>query len=119
MAQQKRGWYWLALAVVFGLVAAYTQRRDFYGLHENYRDSQEHVQSLVIQRDRLVQEEETLDKRVKNLDSDPLEMEAAIRRSKGLVREGETVYRVELPEEASQQEDLFERGPNERTPAVP
>jgi hypothetical protein len=31
------------------------------------------------------------------LDSDPLAVEAEIRRSKGLVREDEKIFRVELP----------------------
>lgn len=104
MAPKKRGWYWLALVAVLGLVATYAQRRDLYGLHQDYRDSQEHVYSLELQLDRLAEEEADLDKRVKNLDSNPLEMEAAIRRSKGLVRKGEKIYRVELPEDASLQD---------------
>ncbi|NLT59368.1 MAG: hypothetical protein GXX88_01940, partial [Candidatus Hydrogenedentes bacterium] len=43
--------------------------------------------------------EEELSRKVEHLDGDAVEMEAAIRRNKNLVREGETIYRVELPPE--------------------
>ena len=38
--------------------------------------------------------------RTPNADSAAPAMEAAIRRSKGFVRKGETVYRVEIPEDS-------------------
>lgn len=99
MPERRRRWFWLALVVLVGLLAAYVQRRDLYRLHGNYVESEDEVERLHTRLEVLNQEEAELDKRVDGLDSDPLEMEAAIRRSKNLVRQGETIYRVELPED--------------------
>jgi cell division protein FtsB len=47
--------------------------------------------------DDLRKEETALERRVEDLDTDPLAVETEIRRSKGYVREGEKIFRVELP----------------------
>lgn len=105
MSENPKGWYWLALVLMAVLLVVYVQRRDFYGLFEDYRQSEGQVESMQGQLDTLEAEEAKLKIRVENLNDDPLELEAAIRRSKSLVRDGETIYRVELPEDGSQLKD--------------
>lgn len=94
------GWYTLALVAVAGLLALYAQRRDLYGLYLDYEASRARVGNLQAQVDALDGQVAALEKRVQHLNSNPLELEAAIRNGKNLIREGETVYRVELPDEA-------------------
>ena len=100
MAEQKRGWFWFALVLMAILVISYLQRRDFPGLHQSYLDSEIEIGRLRVQLESLRDQEQRLGKQVMNLDSDPLELEAAIRKGKNLVREGETIYRVILPQQS-------------------
>lgn len=100
MVRKSRGWYYLALILLSGLVSVYAQRRDLVTLYHSYRQSEESLRAIEVRLTTRQNEEEVLRTRVDHLDSDPLEVEAAIRRGKGLVREGETVYRVDLPGEA-------------------
>ena len=105
MSENPKGWYWLALVLIAVLLVVYVQRRDFFGLFQDYRQSEEKVESMHGQLEVLQAEEAELKIRVENLNDDPLELEAAIRRSKSLVRDGETIFRVELLEDGPQLKD--------------
>ncbi len=95
--RMRSGWYWAALALfAIGLVA-YARRHDLVGLYSEYRYSQTEVRQLEARLDDLRKEEMALERRVEDLDTDPLAVESEIRRSKGYVREGEKIFRVELP----------------------
>jgi cell division protein FtsB len=110
--------YWIALAVVLALCVAYAYQRDLYGLYRHRQSSEIRVRELRQELDELEQREQQLTERVNGLDSDPVEMEAAIRRNKNLVREGEKVYRIELeadPAEPAQQG--VRHKPDTRNPA--
>ena len=99
MSQQARNRYMLLVLVMTGMVAVYALHRDFVGLYQDYREREAEIQAL---RDRVRGAETqagNLAHKVEQLDNDAVEMEAAIRRNKNLVREGETIYRVELPPE--------------------
>jgi len=82
---------------IFGL-AVYAKFYDLPGLYDEYRYSEHEVEELISRLESLQTEEAVLSSKVLGLDTDPSEMEAAIRAKKGLVREGETVYRVEIDE---------------------
>ena len=60
--------------------------------HQN-REGQ--IRAAKEQCQALEQEIQTSRDRVEHLNNDPYEIEAAIRHKKGLVREGEKVYRIE------------------------
>ena len=92
-----RTWYWLALAVVVGLLFVYAQRRDLPGVYGDYLKSDEQVQELEDRLPELEAEKEALERSVDYLGGDALELEAAIRERQGLVRDGETIYVIELP----------------------
>ena len=99
MARRSRAWYWLALLVLLGLTALYVSQRDLEGLYLQYRQSGQQVEVLRQKANTLKEKEARLKERVNHLESDPIEMEAAIRQRKNLVRPGETVYRVELADD--------------------
>ena len=91
--------FWLTLAVFIGLAGyyGYTVRLDH--LYTEYRQSANEVQALHEQSESLTQEADRLERRVEDMKHDPIEMEAAIRQRRNLVRPGETVYKVELEKE--------------------
>jgi len=89
----------LALLVLLGLTALYVSQRDLEGLYLQYRQSGQQVEVLRQKANTLKEKEARLKERVNHLESDPIEMEAAIRQRKNLVRPGETVYRVELADD--------------------
>lgn len=91
--------YWLALALLVTLLFAYAHQRDLPGRRLEHQRSRQAVTELGRQLETLHEREGHLRQRVKRLDTDPVEMEAAIRRNKNLVRKGETVYRIELEPE--------------------
>ena len=96
-----RGWYWLALVAVIGLLAVYAQRRDLPGVYRDYLKSEDRVRDLEDRMPGLEAEKLRLERSVDYLAGDPLELEAAIREGQGLVRDGETVYVIEMPAEES------------------
>ncbi|MFO7973942.1 MAG: hypothetical protein R6V12_04835 [Candidatus Hydrogenedentota bacterium] len=79
------------------MVAIYAFHRDLVSLYTKYCESRAGVQHLREEVRNAQALEEDLARKVERLDHDVVEMEAAIRRNKELVREGETIYRVELP----------------------
>lgn len=99
MPQRTRGRYWLVLALFLGGLAVYATQHDVLALHAGYQHSGQEVHDLEARLESLEAEEQALRDNVSGLGDDPLELEAAIRDSKGLVREGETIYRVQLPDD--------------------
>lgn len=100
MPRRRNGWYWIAMAVVVVGLTAYAGHHDLMGLYIGYQHSEREVDELELRLRSLKAEEAKLTRIVQRLDEDPLAMEAAIRGSKGFVRKGETVYRVEMPEDS-------------------
>lgn len=87
--------YWLALAVLAGALAYYGHARDLSGRLAAYRQRRQHVEALRDQLHDKELEKISLERRVKHLESDPVEIEAAIRDAEKKVRDGETIYRIE------------------------
>ena len=99
--------YWCALIASAALTTLYAMRQDLADLHAGYVESGARVERLAEDREALVQERERLDRRVRHLGSDPVELEASIRESRNLVREGETIYRIEIDENAPMPKPYF------------
>ncbi len=87
--------YILVFLLVTGLTVAYVIHRDLVGQYNFYQRNEEYVRTKREQLQALTAEEARLQERVDGLTSDPVEVEADIRRSKGLVRPGEHVIRLE------------------------
>ena len=65
-----------------------------------YRLGESELQTREAEAETLRKQEAELKQEIDGLGNDPLEMERAIRRNKGLLREGEQVWRIETkPEE--------------------
>ena len=84
----------LLMVAMAGMVIAYALHRDLFALYQSYRERGAEVQASRDELRAAQAFEEELARRVEHLDGDAVEMEAAIRRNKNLVREAETIYRV-------------------------
>lgn len=103
--------YWTALLLLVGGVVAYAQHRALPKRYQDYQDSEERGRRMASRLEEFKAQKDRLFEQVQALDSHPLELEAAIRRDKGLVREGETVYRIQYKPES-------EPGMQEANPGV-
>ncbi len=95
MNKKGRRWYWVTLLLAVAFAVFYLEQRDLPG---RYLNQQHEIGLLNEQREglrKLENERDRVRRRVENLNTDPLEIEAAIRSRKRLVREGEVVYRLE------------------------
>lgn len=92
-----RGYILVFLAVI-GLTVGYVLHRDLAGQYTFYQENEEYVRTMREQLRTLTAEEQRLTERVEGLTSDPVEVEADIRRSKGLVRPNERIVRIEPAE---------------------
>lgn len=103
MYSSRSRWYWTGLALLAVAAIGYAHQRDLFALQLDYQASNDEVRMLERQLEQSAESEARLRERVDQLHDDPLELEAAIRGTKRLVREGETIYRVPLPETAQNQ----------------
>jgi cell division protein FtsB len=97
MRRLRESGYWVSILAVAVALGLYAQKQDLAGLYQDYRYSQGEVHRLEQRLGDLRAQEQALTQHVDDLDNDPLAVEAEIRRSKGLVRTDEKIYRVELP----------------------
>jgi cell division protein FtsB len=82
---------------MFAGLAFYASERDLIGLYYEYESSEQQLVILSEDIARLEQEKVRLDHKIVGLGFDPLIVETAVRKNTGQVREGETIYRVEIP----------------------
>ncbi len=87
---------WLTLIAVAGLVLAYACHRNLYQRCQDYLKNEVEVQAKRRECETMEERIQASRQRVESLGSDPLEIEADIRRNNNLVREGETIYRIEM-----------------------
>jgi len=99
MEKKRDKWFWVSVTLVVTVSVIYADRHDLYGRYVAHQTSLEDVRQQELKRDALKQEIEGTQKVVSNLSDDPLEIEAAVRRSRDLVRQGETVYRIQFTDQ--------------------
>lgn len=111
------GRYFLVVLLAVLLATLYAGRRNLLGRYIDHEKRQEQLDAAQKQCDDLRKEIDASGRRVSNLGSDPLEIEAAIRRSKDLVREGEKIYRIEVDPAKAGHADAG--SPGKAAPQVP
>jgi len=94
MTLKGRTGYALAWVAVGAGLWLYVERREVVARFRAYQENDVKVGEAAAKAAALEEEYQDTQVRVKNLHSNPLEMETAIRRAKGLVRPGEIVYRI-------------------------
>lgn len=93
--------YGISVGVLLVLVAAFAYRHQLVNLYKDVRHGDEEVHALELRLENVGLEHEELAEKVEGLGEDSQAVEEAIRSSKGLVREGEIIFRVTLPEESA------------------
>lgn len=88
--------YAVALGALGSAAYWYVGYRDLAGLYNAYVSGEQESEGLRHTLDEEAAHAEQLEAHVAGLDSDPVELEAAARRNKNVVREGETIYRFDL-----------------------
>jgi cell division protein FtsB len=99
MRSSTNGWYWIGLLAIFAGLAFYASEKDLIGLYHGYEESESHLVELDEEIVSLEREKARLEQKIEGLDHDALVVETAIRMNTGHVREGETIYQVELPKD--------------------
>lgn len=103
MARRKTRWFAMTFLLVVALTALYVVKRDILVRRDLYFQKQNEVLNAQKHKEALETQVNDARARVRNLNSDPVEKEASVRRTKNLVRENEKVYRLEEVEmEAAQ-----------------
>jgi cell division protein FtsB len=95
MQKKRNPWYWLSVALMLTVAGAYAWKSDLYRRYHDHLRTEAEIQAAQDQVDQLRQNLEASRDRVQDLDSDPLEVEASVRRIKRWARPGERVYRME------------------------
>jgi cell division protein FtsB len=93
--RNRRIMYIVILLATVGLAVTYFERRQLQERYEAFQQGEREIEDAraqILELEKALAEEEA---RARNLVSDPVEVEAAIRRIKRGVRDGETVFRVE------------------------
>lgn len=101
MPDKRKSLYYLMLILLAGAIIFYSQHKQLFERYIEFQDSEDHSEQLTQELEVLKSNEDRLERYVEELNSDPLEMEATIRKNKGLVRSGETVYHIKVKEESS------------------
>lgn len=87
--------YWLVLLSAIGLAGAYGMKNHLAERYQAHLDRERQIAEFRKQIGIMHDRAEASRNRVKQLDVNPVEKEAAVRRIKGWTRPGEIVYRVE------------------------
>ena len=99
MAPRTNGLYWFTLLALMAGLALYASERDLPLLYQDYTQSTQKLQALEDDAQSLEREKLQLEHKIMGLDINSVVQESAIRKNTGHVRKGETIYRVELPNE--------------------
>ncbi len=92
--------FFVVLAVSVALAAGYVQRRQLKERHTAFLQSEREIEAAQSQIGELEQALAAEEARARDLATDPVEVEAAVRRLKRAAHSGETLLRVEYAPEA-------------------
>ncbi len=90
--------YGLAGTLVIAVAYAYFHQRDIHARYVELRENEKQLEAVRRDVDALKSRVEETKARVENMEKDPVEMEATIRRIRRLTREGEIIFRIEEEE---------------------
>ncbi len=97
MGRERLLWV-LGALVVMALGYGYAYQRHLYVRYLEFRENEIRVEAVRNEIEALKERVKQAQERIENLETDPVEMEAAIRRIRRLTRDGEVVFRIEEEE---------------------
>ena len=92
----------LGLALVAAVGYGYAQQRNIQARYKEFQENTKQIEAVKKEIEALKQRVEQAQQRVQNMETDPVEIEATIRRVRRLTRDGETIFRIEDPQAASE-----------------
>ena len=87
----------LGLALVAAVGYGYAQQRNIHVRYKEFQENTKQIEAVKQEIEALKQRVEQAQQRVQNMETDPVEIEATIRRIRRLTRDGETIFRIEDP----------------------
>ena len=94
-SRHNRVWYWLIMMLVVATTVAYAHRRNFVARYSERQAGRQEILEQERLLSALKSDVSVSSERVVNLDDDPSALEAEGRSNRDLVREGETIYRIQ------------------------
>ena len=85
----------LGLVLVIAVAYGYAQQRNIQQRYVELRENQAVLENIRMEVEALRNRVHETRERVEKMESDPLEIEAAIRRDRRMTRDGEIVFRIE------------------------
>ena len=85
----------LGLVLVTAVGYGYARQRNIHARYIEFQHNDKQIESVKQEIEALRKRVEQAQQRVDNMESDPIEIEATIRRIRRLTRDGETIFRIE------------------------
>ena len=91
----------LGLLLVAAVGYGYAKQRNIHARYLEFQKNEKQIESVRQEIDELKKRVEEAKQRVENMETDPVEIEATIRRIRKLTRDGEVVFHIEAPPDSS------------------
>lgn len=85
----------LGLVLVTAVGYGYARQRNIQARYMEFQQNEKQIESVEQEIEALRQRVEQAQQRVNDMESDPVEIEATIRRIRRLTRDGEIIFRIE------------------------
>jgi len=85
----------LGVVLVAAVAYGYAQQRNIRGRFSEFQNNENQVESVKKEIEALKERVEQAKQRVQNMENDPIEIEATIRRVRRLTRDGEIIFHIE------------------------
>ncbi len=109
---RKEFFIWLlGVALVIAVTYGYTHQRNLHERYVEFKQNEQLLEDVRQEIETLRNRVEEARARVENMEQDPVEIEAAIRRIRRLTRDGETIYRIETAPPADAETPSTASGP--------
>ena len=83
----------LVAAVAYG----YAKQRNIHARYLEFNKNEKQIESVRLEIEELKKRVDDAKQRVENMETDPVEIEATIRRVRKLTRDGEVVFHIDAP----------------------
>lgn len=91
----------LGVALVAAVGYGYAKQRNIHGRYLEFHNNEKQIEEVRVEIKELEKRVRAAKQRVENMESDPVEIEATIRRVRKLTRDGEVVFHIETPKRNS------------------
>jgi len=87
----------LGVVLVAAVGYGYAKQRNIHARYLEFQKNEKQIESVRLEIEELKKRVEQAKQRVENMETDPVEIEATIRRIRKLTRDGEVVFHIDAP----------------------